>query len=72
MKNEHSQIMHELGTIAGELKGINGYLKTLNGKVVNHQKEIGRIKESRARQTGVVVGISSVVSVVWAFITTRI
>jgi len=70
-RNEHSQIMHELGSISGQLKGIDTHLETLNGKVVTHQKEIGRIKESRARQTGIVVGVSSVVSIVWAFLTTK-
>jgi|TARA_R100001530_G_scaffold65668_1_gene46991 copper chaperone CopZ len=71
-KDKHSEIMHELGVISGELNGINKALEKINGSVKVNTDDISSIKVSRAKQTGIVIGVSSVVSIVWAFISNKL
>ena len=69
---QHGEIMHELGGIASDICTVKEHLKTLNGKVIAHEKSINKIHLSRAKEKGVIIGVSSVVSLVWAFITKQI
>ena len=65
---QHGEIMHELGVISGTLEGIDKHLEKLNGSVASNTKRLNKLDVSRAKEKGIIIGISSVVSVVWGFL----
>ena len=64
----HEQIMFSLGEIKGELKGVNKRLDKLNNGQSKNTDDIVDLQTDRAKITGIVVGVSGVVSIIVALV----
>ena len=62
----NKEIIHELGEIKGLLKGYDKHFIKINGRVGSTEEEVSKIKLARAKERGIVIGITSVFATVFS------